>query len=224
MDQDRPGRFIVLEGGDGAGRSTQIRLLLPWLQSEGWAPLLVGLGRSALVPRAVRRLRRGRDTAVTATALIYAADLEHQASGAVTRALGAGFTVVGDRWVTTAAARCTIRGADPAWLRGIFPPEPRPDLSIHLQVPPRHRLEREITKRGRPTWTEAGRDLLSSDLARSFVRYQTLLDSQLAEIGPAQGRFCVLDGDGAVEDVQRRLRRLVSKVLSGQGTKEAVDG
>jgi len=222
MSIDRPGRMIVLEGGDGAGRSTQIRLLLPWLQSDGWAPLLVGLGRCALTTRTEARLRV-RDTSLSALALVYAADLEDQASGAISQALDAGFTVIADRWVGTALARCAVRGADLRWLLRIFPVVPKPDLIIHLHVPPRRRLEREIAKRGRPTWTEAGRDLYTIEPLRSFIRYQALLDRKLSEIGPTLGPWCTLDGDRPIAEVQRHLRKLVSAVLHDVAIKEDID-
>ena len=54
----QPGLFVVLEGGDGTGRSTQMRLLLPWLEENGWAATRVGLGRSTLLRRAFRSYRR----------------------------------------------------------------------------------------------------------------------------------------------------------------------
>jgi dTMP kinase len=45
---DYPGRLIVLEGTDGVGRSTQIRLLKRWLESSGIAVFDTGLSRSGL--------------------------------------------------------------------------------------------------------------------------------------------------------------------------------
>ena len=46
--QKLPGKLIVLEGPDGVGRSTQIKLLRRWLEDEGYAVSDTGLTRSAL--------------------------------------------------------------------------------------------------------------------------------------------------------------------------------
>jgi len=43
------GRLIVVEGADGSGRSTQIALLVEWLEGSGHATVQVGLKRSTLV-------------------------------------------------------------------------------------------------------------------------------------------------------------------------------
>lgn len=225
VSRAEPGRFIAIEGGDGAGRSTQIGLLLPWLQSRGWAPLHVGLGRSTLTRRTLRELRRGREVGNWTLALVYAADLTDQAEWAVAHALAAGFTVVADRWTTTALARCAVRGVPPSWLDHLLPTEPQPDLRIHLQVPPRRRLEREIAKRGVPTWMEAGRDLFArSDPLRGFIRYQGLLDQHIQEIGPMHGNWHTLDGEGTVAEVQKRLRDMVSRLMRNTRREEDHNG
>ncbi len=221
----QPGQFIAIEGGDGAGRSTQIGLLLPWLQSKGWAPLQVGLGRSTLIRRTLRDLRRGREVGNWTLALVYAADLTDQAEWAVAQALAAGFTVVADRWTTTALARCAVRGIPPAWLEHLLPSEPQPDIRIHLQVPPQRRLEREVAKRGVPTWMEAGRDLFArGDPLRGFIRYQRLLDQQIQELGSKCGNWHTLDGEGNVAEVQKRLRDMVSRLVRSVHMGEDKDG
>ena len=42
-----PGRLIVLEGTDGVGRSTHVRLLTEWLEARGYAVVNTGLRRSS---------------------------------------------------------------------------------------------------------------------------------------------------------------------------------
>ena len=53
---DLVGKLIVLEGTDGVGRSTQIRLLKEWLEQQGHAVLDTGLTRSGLVGKGIKRV------------------------------------------------------------------------------------------------------------------------------------------------------------------------
>lgn len=211
----RPGLFVVLEGGDGSGRSTQVRLLLPWLEENGWASTHLGLGRSALLRRAFRAYRRTLEAGPQTLALLYAADLRDQAEGAVQSGLASGFVVVADRWTGAARARCQVRGVDPGWLDAILPVEPLPDVTFYLDADPRQRLAREIGKRGIPDFRESGRDLgLDADPLRGFVRYQSLLDRQYARIEADHGAPWVrVDAGLGPEVVQSEIRRVLLSFL-----------
>ena len=72
------GTLIVLEGSDGAGRTTQISLLSDWLQKKGYATVIVGLKRSELVGEALREAMRGHTLMPTTLSLFYATDLADQ--------------------------------------------------------------------------------------------------------------------------------------------------
>ena len=53
------GRLIVIEGTDGVGRSTQIKLLRPWLEQQGHAVLDTGIKRSQLAAKGNSAGQRG---------------------------------------------------------------------------------------------------------------------------------------------------------------------
>src|SRR5262245_39087583 len=58
-DELLPGRLIVIEGTDGVGRSTQLRLLRPWLESHGYAVLDTEMTRSELVGVGLKKAKAG---------------------------------------------------------------------------------------------------------------------------------------------------------------------
>ena len=212
----RPGRLIVVEGGDGAGRSTQVRLLLSWLADSGWPTIHAGLGRSRLASTAFQQYKLRPATGPHALALLYAADLADQAECTVGPVLAAGFAVVPDRWTGTAWARCRARGLDCAYLADTFPQGPEPDLVIHLYARPQVRLEREIARGGLPSIPESGRDMVAGpDPLRSFLRYQGLLDRELRRLAADAGWHTV-SSLGDPRQVQQALRRLVTHFL-GEG-------
>ena len=53
------GRLIVVEGADGSGRSTQIAMLVEWLEGSGHATVQVGLKRSTLVSEELAQAQQG---------------------------------------------------------------------------------------------------------------------------------------------------------------------
>ena len=110
MSQPQPssslrGLFVALEGGDGAGKSTQARLLRAWLE---------GLGRTVVVTRepggtdfgaTVRELvLHGDHVAPRAEALLFAADRAHHVETLIRPALGRGEVVITDRYMDSSIA------------------------------------------------------------------------------------------------------------------------
>src|SRR5207247_4534601 len=69
-----PGHLIVIEGTDGVGRSTQIELLRPWLELEGFAVCNTGWTRSPLLPDTINEATAGHALTVAPFSLLYAAD------------------------------------------------------------------------------------------------------------------------------------------------------
>ena len=214
--QTRNGRFFVIEGGDAVGRSTQVHQLLPWLEELGWPAVHVGIGRSKLSQWTLQAWQATPESGVHALALLYATDLHDQVEQRITSALDAGFAVVADRWVGTALARCSLRGANPHWLRAILPLTPVPDCTLYLQASPRVRLARAIAKRGLPSFTESGRDLgIGADPLRSFLRYQELLDRSQRQFGVTFGtRWQTIAADDTTENVQACLRQALTPLLT----------
>src|SRR5260370_26170929 len=54
-----PGRLIVIEGTDGVGRSTQLSILRPWLESSGFAVVDTEMTRSVLAGAGLKRAKEG---------------------------------------------------------------------------------------------------------------------------------------------------------------------
>ncbi len=61
---DLGGKLIVIEGTDGAGRSTQINLLKLWLEELGHAVVDTGMTRSPLAGEGIRRAKEGNNLAI----------------------------------------------------------------------------------------------------------------------------------------------------------------
>jgi dTMP kinase len=104
------GRLIVVEGADGSGRSTQIALLVEWLEGSGHATVQVGLKRSTLVSEELEKAQEGNILSRTTLSLFYATDFADQLENIILPALKAGFIVLADRYIYTLMARDMVRG------------------------------------------------------------------------------------------------------------------
>ena len=94
------GRFIVLEGGDGSGKSTQRDAVIAWLRAEGVPTIGTGEPGGTDVGLDIRRLvLDGADVDPRTEALLMAADRAEHCAKVIAPALADGTWVVSDRFV-----------------------------------------------------------------------------------------------------------------------------
>jgi dTMP kinase len=162
----RRGRFVVLEGLDGAGTTTQAARLAESLRRAGRRVVLTRepsdgpLG--VLLRQALQgRLRAGKGAlSDEALALLFAADrLDHLAT-TVEPGLAAGAVVVSDRYVLSSYAY-QGRVLDGTWVEALNAHAWAPDLTLFLQVHPRvaatrRRLRGGMKERFDDARTQAG--------------------------------------------------------------------
>src|SRR5579871_5526565 len=129
-----PGRLIVIEGTDSVGRSTQLHLLRPWLESSGYAVVDTEMTRSELVGEGLKQAKEGHTLGTITLNLFYATDFVDRFEKQILPALRAGFIVLTDRYIYSLMARAIVRGADPAWIRSIYGLALVPDAVFYLRV------------------------------------------------------------------------------------------
>src|ERR1700723_225377 len=155
---DLGGKLIVIEGTDGAGRSTQIDLLKPWLEELGHAVVDTGMTRSPLAGEGIRRAKEGNNLGRVTQALFYATDFVDRLENEIVPALRAGFIVLTDRYIYSLMARAIVRGMDPRWIRSIYSVALKPDAGFYLRLGIDQLLPRVVFSRGFD-YLESGMDL-----------------------------------------------------------------
>lgn len=211
-ETDLPGKFIVIEGTDGVGRSTQIALLQEWLESLGYATTSTGLRRSQLTGKGIDRAKQGHTLSDTVMYLLYATDLADRLETQIIPALRAGMVVLTDRYIYSMIVRAQARGADPQWIRKIVGFAIVPDAIFYLQADLPHLVPRVLSTRGFDYW-ESGMDFLKGrKLFRNYVRYQTRLLAQFDSIAD-EFDFKRIDANCSVLEVFDDLRREVGKIV-----------
>jgi len=100
------GRFVAFEGGEGSGKSTQIRLLAARLQAAGAQVTVSYEPGATVVGQQIRELvlHHAEPLAPRAEALLFAADRAHHVATVVRPALAAGRWVLTDRYIDSSLA------------------------------------------------------------------------------------------------------------------------
>ena len=149
------GRFITLEGIEGAGKSTVARLVCEWLAARSIGVRLTREPGGTPLAERVRQivLERGEETLspVTETLLVFSARAIH-VENLIRPALARGEWVVCDRFTdATRAYQGSGRGVDAAWidsLAGVVHGGLQPDCTLLLDLPPAVGLERARRRSG----------------------------------------------------------------------------
>lgn len=207
-----PGRLLVIEGTDGVGRSTQIQLIRPWLESSGYAVVDSETTRSELAGSGLKDAKEGNTLGPITLNLFYATDFIDRFENQILPALRAGFIVLTDRYIYSLMARALVRGADTHWLHSIYGLALKPDAVFYLRVELEDLIPRILQGCGFDYW-ESGMDMrLGDDLFESFVRYQKLMLTEYDKMA-LEYHFEVIDATRAPEQIAAQLKHKIQPLL-----------
>ena len=209
-----PGKIIALEGTDGVGRSTQIRLLREWLEVQGYGVVETGWTRSPLMQPTIDLAKSSNTLNKLTFVLLYACDFADRLEKEIIPALKAGFIVLADRYIYTAIARAGVRGVDSQWIRRLYGFAIAPHLVFYLRIDA-DALARRVLEAGGMEYWESGMDMKAGDdIYESFKSYQRALLKEYAAMADEFG-FRVLEGRKSINSIQEELRRQIGEFLEG---------
>ena len=199
------GIFIVFEGGEGIGKSTQAKLLKAWLEQEGETVVLTREPGGSDLGIEIRKILLSHSTgeiSPRAEALLYAADRAHHVFSVIRPALAAGEVVIGDRYFDSSIA---YQGAGRVLEPGEVARISRwateslfPTLTIIIDLPAEIGLGRLKSK-----------DRLESQPLdfHERVRQEFL---QLSLLDPE--RYFIADGSKTIEEIHTQIISRVSEI------------
>ena len=201
------GLLIAFEGGEGAGKTTQARLLAIWLREQGYDVIATHEPGATKVGMRLRALLL--DTAHTgmssrAETLMYAADRAEHVDTVIGPALERGAVVVTDRFVDSSLAYqgrgrnlpvAEIAGLN-QWATGGL----RPDLTILLDLPPMAGLVRRAPSADRLE-------------AEPTEFHQRVREGFLAQARAEPHRYLVLDATRPPEQLSREIQDRIRDML-----------
>ena len=205
------GRFITLEGGEGSGKSTQVKRLAAALEAKGLATLTTREPGGSPGAEEIRALlvqgEPGRWDALTETLLLYAARADH-----VRRVIGP--ALVADKWVISdrfndssyvyqgvgrGVPRETIRRIDSVVLDDF-----QPDFTLVLDIDVDTGLKRAGARGGKETRFENFDRTFHDRLRQGFI--------DIAKRHP--DRAALIDATGTQDDVASAIWAAVSRRFS----------
>jgi len=200
------GCFIVLEGIDGSGTTSQTRALADRLRGSGRNVLETREPTSGAIGALIRERLSVRAAALdpAALALLFAADRIDHLAREITPAIAAGSVVISDRYLLSSFAYQSL-DCDIAWIREINARALRPDLTLFLEVPAEVAFDRVQRRMAGGAAVEERFDALALQrrVAGHYRRFRS---------DPALGPVSVIDGTAAPEQVTAALLAAVVAV------------
>lgn len=207
MKPGEKGRFIVLEGPDGTGTTTQAQALADWFAERGERAYVTQQPSPLAVGRLIRERLRARteDPELAewrSLALLFAADRLDHVSQEIEPRLAEGVHVLCDRYVLSSLVYQGLHVAD-AWVFDINRHALRPDITLILTVSIEEAWARQEAR-----------------LARKEIyddrQLQEAVHRRYAKLG-ARAAGVMVDGGGTIAEVTHRL----VDAISGAGILEA---
>jgi dTMP kinase len=213
MASSARGQFITLEGGEGAGKSTQLKLLAGWLRTRGIDVVETREPGGAAGAERIRELLVKGDTdrwtPMAETLLHYAARADHL-DRTIRPALAAGRWVICDRFAdSTTAYQGYGHGVPFDVIDSLFKAvvgDTAPDLTLILDVPVEQGLQRATARSGHENRYE--------QMAIGF--HNRLRDGFLTIARQNPQRCALIDASRAVDAIQSEIQAEVLRRL-GQG-------
>jgi dTMP kinase len=210
------GKLIVVEGIDGSGKSTQIRLVEKWLKFKLLPVFLTEWNSSETVKEITSKGKKKGTLTPTTFSLLHATDFADRYERNIFPLLRAGYVVLADRYVYTAYTRDMVRGCSPKWVCKIYNFAVKPDIVFYFRIPVDIAIERILSGRPKLKYYEAGMDLnLSNDPYESYRIFQSrIVDEYESMIGSES--FTVIDGRADIEEQQQLVRQKIIEILQPQ--------
>ncbi len=208
------GKFIAFEGGEGAGKSTQARLLAGALNARGIDCVVTREPGGTPGAEAIRALllgTAGEGWHPRAEALLFAAARSDHVERLIVPALAAGKWVICDRFVDSSRAYQGGAGglgdADVMALHAVGSNGLLPDLTLLIEVSAQTAAARASARDGGGADRIGGRDAAyHARVAQAFAG--------LAAAHPE--RFARIAGDGAPDDVHRAVLAALAPILAAK--------
>ncbi|MCD8298968.1 MAG: dTMP kinase [Opitutae bacterium] len=214
---DSRGIFISFEGGEGVGKTTQIRMLADFLRAQGKEVMLVREPGGTQLGEDVRKILKFSDydneISPQAEALLFAAARAQLVRETILPALGRGTWVLSDRFTDSSIA---YQGAGRALGSGDITAINRfatgglePAMTILLDLPAREGFARLRSRAAENSGKSDRMEALASDF------YERVRAGYLALANAAPQRFFVVAADKAPEKIAEEIRNELSKRFAG---------
>ena len=221
------GEFIVLDGVDGSGKSSQLRLLAEYLLEMGVELIRVRDPGGTKIGEQIREVlldKNNKEMSVRTEVLLYMASRSQLYSEVIDPALKQGKLVLGDRWISSTYAYQAVAGSlgseivlklaefslERVW----------PDLSIIIDLPSKVGMERIGNSKRRIVKVEDPNQLNFSwvkdidRLEKKSLIFHKKVRKAFLKLAESREDFRVVDGSGSIAGVQQAVREVVEDYVN----------
>jgi dTMP kinase len=197
VNKNKKGFFIVIEGLDGSGKTTQAKTLARKLRKSHNAVFTAEPSRGKIGTFIRNRILYGQTRPpVSVEALLFAADRIDHIQSEVQPAIDEGKLVVSDRYVYSSLAYQGSAGLNLEWIETINQLAQKPDLAIFIDVAPEVVLERLKRKKSIMENLETQRKV--RDIYHKFIQ---------------KGELIRIDGEKTKSEVAKEVLSVVTEFL-----------
>ncbi|MFB6217313.1 MAG: dTMP kinase [Candidatus Aenigmatarchaeota archaeon] len=198
------GSFIVIEGIDGSGTSTQSKLLKDWLEEKNRETVLTNepFDEDGNIGKVIKKDRKSTrlDYSPRTIALAFAADRMVHLEDVIKPALEQGKIVVSDRYYHSSLVYQPNHGADFDWVKTLNKYARKPDLTVLLDVPPEEGMDR-LERKEDVFETED----FQGEVRKRYIELEEYLDETLY----------LMSADRDVDEIQKDIRKIVENEILG---------
>lgn len=205
----KKGFFIVFEGPDRSGKSTQAALLKAWLEENGFDVILTREPGGTALSEQVRKILLDPNEKVSPLAelFLFSASRSQHTAEIIKPAIAAGKIVISDRFtLSTEAYQGYGRGLpldEIQTINNIASESIQPDLTILFDIP-----EQEFEKRMRAEETKNGTDRFESE----HLDFRRKIHKAYKDFAQRKG-IKKIDASKSIDDIRKEVLRLVKEII-----------
>jgi len=207
----KKGLFIVFEGIDGVGKTTQTAKLVDWLDERGYDVDTTKWNSSKLLAKTIKKAKKKKLLTPVMYSILHAADMITRYEQDVVPALENNGIIVMDRYIYTSYVRDKVRGVDTKLLNYIYAGMREPDLIFYCRAPVRLAFERLMKDKGVPNYYAAGMDIgYSHSAEESAVKYAHECDVQYQKVFKDMSNVHLLDMNRSIEEIFEDVKKTLA--------------
>ena len=209
------GMFIVMEGPDGSGKSTQIELLKEYLNETGRECVITREPGGTVIGEAVRSIILNpeyEEMSDVTEMLLYAASRAQMMAEVIVPALKAGKVVISDRFVDSSIVYQGIaRGLGMDTVAAVNQPgigENRPDCIFFMDISEEEGLRRKKEQKN------------LDRMEQESIDFHAMVSRGYREVLSGREEVVYIDGSDSVENIRKKIQEEVQKRIADEGKKE----
>lgn len=214
---DWPGFFLVLDGIDGCGKSTQAKKLSKYFVSNNIQTLLTAEPSDYDLGKILRKYLQKPEVPASVDALLFAADRIEHCNKEILPDLKKGFIVISDRYRDSSYIYQSIEGKNENvsmdWIKNINKFSLIPDLTIIIDIDPKIGLKRK--RKQANISNNQSLDKFEIDEFQKTIREEFIKIAKNSNESK-EGIHVLIDGNGTEEEVFREILRIINSYIKNE--------